>query len=57
MFHTACFDCSDSTQVRGKEWLEVLRIFGIRKEDGQRIIDRLGRTLLDEHDKLFGSYW
>ncbi len=43
--------------VREKEWLEVLRIFGIGKEDGQRIIGRLGRTLLDEHEKLFGSYW
>ena len=43
--------------VREKEWLETLRIFGIGKEDGQRIIARLGRTLLDEHEKLFGSYW
>jgi hypothetical protein len=38
-------------------WLEALRIFGIGKEDGQRILGRLGRTLLDEHEKLFGSYW
>ena len=36
---------------------EALRIFGIGKEDGQRILGRLGRTLLDEHEKLFGSYW
>jgi hypothetical protein len=43
--------------VREKEWLEDLRIFGIGKEDGQRILGRLGRTLLDEHEKLFGSYW
>jgi hypothetical protein len=43
--------------VREKEWLEALRIFGIGKEDGQRIIARLGHTLLDEHEKLFGSYW
>ena len=43
--------------VREKEWLETLTIFGIGKEDGQRIIARLGRTLLDEHEKLFGSYW
>ncbi len=43
--------------VREKEWLEALRIFGIGKEDGQRIIGRLGRTLLDEHEKLFASYW
>ena len=43
--------------VREKEWLEALRIFGIGKEDGQRIIARLGHTFLDEHEKLFGSYW
>jgi hypothetical protein len=43
--------------VREKECLEALRIFGIGKEDGQRILGRLGRTLLDEHEKLFGSYW
>jgi hypothetical protein len=33
------------------------QVFGIGKEDGQRIISRLGRTLLEEHEKLFGSYW
>ena len=43
--------------VREKEWLEDLRIFGIGRQDGQRIIGRLDRTLLDEHEKLFGSYW
>ncbi len=43
--------------VREKEWLEDLRTFGIGKEEGQKIIGRLGRTLLDEHEKLFGSYW
>ena len=43
--------------VREKEWLEALRIFGIGKEDGQRILGRLGRALLDEHEKLFSSYW
>jgi hypothetical protein len=43
--------------VRKKEWLEALRIFGIGKVDGKRIIGRLGRTLFDEHEKLFGSYW
>jgi hypothetical protein len=26
-------------------------------QDIRRIIGRLGRTLLDEHEKLFGSYW
>jgi hypothetical protein len=34
--------------VNEKEWLETLRIFGIGKEDGKRIIDRLGHTLLNE---------
>jgi len=43
--------------VREKEWLEALLIFGIDKADGLRIISRLGRNLLDEHEKLFGSYW
>jgi hypothetical protein len=43
--------------VREKEWLEALRIFGIDKVDGLRIISRLDRNLLDEHEKLFGSYW
>jgi hypothetical protein len=43
--------------VRKKEWMEILRIFGIGREDGERIIGRLGRTFLDEHEKLFGSYW
>jgi hypothetical protein len=43
--------------VKEKEWREDLRIFGIGKEDGKRIIDRLGHTLLNEHEKLFGSYW
>ena len=42
--------------VKEKEWLET-RIFGIGKEDGSRIIRRLGHTLLNEHEKLFGSYW
>ncbi len=43
--------------VREKEWLESLRTFGIGKKDGQRITARLGHTLLDEHENLFGSYW
>jgi hypothetical protein len=36
--------------------LETLRIFGIGKEDGKRIIGRLGHTLLDEHEKVFDRY-
>jgi hypothetical protein len=52
----------DETEVAGHvggggEWLETLRIFGIGKVDGKRIIGRLGYTLLNEHEKLFGSYW
>ena len=42
--------------VREKEWLESFRVFGIGKDDGQKIIQRLGLTLLREHEKLFGSY-
>ena len=43
--------------VKEKEWLESCKVFGIEKEDGKKIIHRLGHTLLNEHDKLFGSYW
>jgi hypothetical protein len=42
--------------VRKEKWLEPLRIFGIWKEDGKRIIGRLGHDLLNEHEKFFGSY-
>ena len=43
--------------VKEKEWLESFEIFGIGKEEGKRIIRKLGLTLLNEHEKLFGSYW
>jgi hypothetical protein len=43
--------------VKEKEWLETLRIFGIGRENGKRIIGRLGYVFLNEHEKLFGSYW
>jgi hypothetical protein len=39
--------------VKEKEWLETLRIFGIIKEDGKRIIGRLG---YNEYEKLFNNY-
>ena len=42
--------------VREKEWLEALKTFRIGAEDGKRIIYRLEYTLLNEHEKLFGSY-
>jgi hypothetical protein len=38
-----------------EEWLEALRIFGIGKEDGLRILGRLGRTLLEEHEINYTS--
>ena len=43
--------------VKEKEWLETFKIFGIGKEDGKKIIHRLGYTLLNEHEDLFGSYF
>ena len=43
--------------VKEKEWMESFKIFGIGKEDGKNIIQRLGLTLLSEHEKLFGSSW
>ena len=43
--------------VREEEWLDSVRVFGIGKDDGQKIILRLGLTLLRDHEKLFGSYW
>ncbi len=43
--------------VKEKEWLESFRVFVIGKDDGQKIIQRLGLTPLREHEKLFGRYW
>ncbi len=48
---------SGQRSVKEKEWMESFKIFGIGKEDGKKIIQRLGLTLLCEHEKLFGSYW
>jgi hypothetical protein len=39
-----------SNEIENHRQLETLRIFGIGKEDGKRIIDRLGHTLLNEHE-------
>ena len=40
--------------VKRKEWLETLKIFGIGKEDGKKIIHRLDYRLfrVNEHEKL-----
>ena len=43
--------------VRENEWLETMKTFGIRTEDGKRIIYSLGSSMMSEHEKLFGSYW
>ena len=43
--------------VKEMEWLKSLKVFEIDKEDGKKIIQKLGQTLLNEHEKLFGSYW
>ena len=43
--------------VKGKEWLETFKIFGIGKEDGKKIIHKLGYTLINDYEKLFGCYW
>ena len=34
--------------VKEMEWLKSLEVFGIDKEDGKKIIQRLGHTLLNE---------
>ena len=36
--------------------LKSFKVFGIGKEDVHKIIQRLGLKLLNEHEKLFGSY-
>ena len=43
--------------VKEKEWLESFRVFGIDKDDGKKMLRKLGLTLLNEHEKLFCSYW
>ena len=48
---------TEQLSVKEKEWMESFKVFGIGKEGGNKIIQRLGLTLLSEHEKLFGSYW
>ena len=36
---------------------DLLSKFGISKEDRVKVIKNLGRTLLDELENLFRSYW
>jgi hypothetical protein len=32
------------------------KVFGIGKEEGKKILQGLGHTLLNDHEKLFGIY-
>ena len=34
-----------------------MKVFRIGKEVGKKIIQRLGHTLLNEHEKRFDNYW
>ena len=48
---------SGQRSVKEKEWLESFRVFGISKDDDKKIIQRIGLTLLSEHEKFFDTYW
>ena len=43
--------------VSASIWHDLLLKFSIRKEDRIKVIKNLGRTLLDELENLFRSYW
>jgi hypothetical protein len=43
--------------VSASIWHDLLLKFSIRKEDRVKVIKNLGRTLLDELENLFRSYW
>jgi len=43
--------------VSASIWHDLLSKFSIRKEDRVKVIKNLGRTLLDELENLFRSYW
>ena len=43
--------------VSASVWHDLLLKFSIRKEDRVKVIKNLGRTLLDELENLFRSYW
>ncbi len=47
---------SGQRSVKEKECLESFRVFGIDKEDGKKMLRKLGLTLLSEHEKLFCRY-
>jgi hypothetical protein len=43
--------------VSASVWHDLLSKFSIGKEDRAKVIKNLGRTLLDELENLFRSYW
>ncbi len=43
--------------VSASVWHDLLSKFGITKENRVKVIKNLGRTLLDELQNLFRSYW
>jgi hypothetical protein len=43
--------------VSASVWHDLLLKFGTSKEDRIKVIKNLGRTLLDELENLFRSYW
>ncbi len=43
--------------VSASVWHDLLSKFGISKEDRVKVIKNLGRTLLDELEDRFRSYW
>ena len=48
---------SGHKSVSASAWYDLLLKFGISKEDRVKVIKNLGRTLLDELENLFRSYW
>ena len=48
---------SGHKSVSASIWHDLLLKFSIRKEDRVKVIKNLGRTLLDELENLFRSYW
>ena len=43
--------------VSGRVWHDILLKFDVSKEDRVKIMKNPGRTLLDDLENLFRSYW
>ena len=48
---------AETQQLAEAQHHDLLLKFSIRKEDRVKVIKNLGRTLLDELENLFRSYW